>query len=190
MTSPEHVAAEGLPTFKIRELGEIEGRDFNGVVLEGGIEAIRYAARFFMEAACLMGVEEAAALRRPAPASHANAVGWRPEFQTGTPIVATGNCRIFLALMVGKHTGKDIVLPLYYLNAMPLEMDECKCSEEHDEGCPTTGWFYDESNFEYEHCYYRAEGEVVAWAELPSGADVRALLTAPPDSCPQKANPR
>lgn len=98
-------------------------------------------------------------------------------FQNGTPTVNKGDCRVFCALMVSRHTGKDLVLPLYYLNQMPLEKEECDCAEEHDEGCPTTGWFYDNSNFDYDNCYWPAEGEVVAWAELPKAEVVRSAFT-------------
>ena len=104
----------------------------------------------------------------------ANAVGLL--FQTGTPPVMRGSMGCFICLSTGKTTGMDGVKPLYYLNEYPLEYDECKCSKEHDDGCPTTGWFYDESNFDYENCYYQAAGEIVAWAELPSPVHVRAAL--------------
>lgn len=100
------------------------------------------------------------------------------EFQTGTPGIAKGSMRRFIALIVSKHSGKDYVSPLYYLNGYPLEYEECICgadSDAHDDGCPTTGWFYDESNFDYESCYHPVPGDVVSWAELPSPEAARAL---------------
>lgn len=104
-------------------------------------------------------------------------------WQRGIPEVERGGYKTFVCLMVSRHTGKDFVLPLDYLNAMPLETaDDCKCAEEHDDGCPFTGWFYNNSNYEYEDCWWRAEGEIVGWAKLPSAAEARAALPNPSDT--------
>jgi hypothetical protein len=105
------------------------------------------------------------------------------QFQAGIPDIAAGSMRCFIALMVSRHSGKDCILPLYYLNGYPLEYEECQCGDNadaHDDGCPTTGWFYDESNFDYENCYHPIAGEVVAWAELPSPETARSLLPEVP----------
>jgi len=81
-------------------------------------------------------------------------------------------------------TGRDWTMPAYYLNAYPLEYEDCVCNshEDHGEndGCPTTGWFYDESNFDYENCYHPVTGTVVAWAKIPSAEDVIASLPVQP----------
>ena len=121
----------------------------------------------------VFGPDKVTALAHPSPATTAAL-----EFQTGTPDIAKGSMRRFIALIVSKHSGKDYVSPLYYLNGYPLEYEECICgadSDAHDDGCPTTGWFYDESNFDYENCYHPVPGDVVSWAELPSPEAARAL---------------
>lgn len=60
----------------------------------------------------------------------------------------------------------------YYLNNYLLDRDGgCdKCSDssvDHSDGCPTTGWFYDESNFDYDNCYHPINSEVLEWAVIP-----------------------
>lgn len=94
------------------------------------------------------------------------------------PEVAAGDNKIFI-ILTEHENGKRFVLPAYYLNRFPLEYEDCKCDtdKDHDDGCPTTGWFYDESNFEYEHCYWKVTGTVLAWAPLPTAADVQAALS-------------
>lgn len=87
----------------------------------------------------------------------------------GVPDVELGGMKCVLAYC--KHTGgRESVLPAYYLHGYPLSYEDCVCDsdkEHSDDGCPTTGWFYDESNFEYDHLYHVIEGEVLGWAELP-----------------------
>lgn len=62
-------------------------------------------------------------------------------------------------------------IPAYYLNEYPLE-DEC--GGENNK----TGWFYDESNFEWDDCYYPIEGDVIAYAPMPSAEAVHAALVS------------
>jgi hypothetical protein len=100
------------------------------------------------------------------------------------PDVPKGQMRACIIMHRSKHTGKNFTMPAYYLNAYPLEFEDgCgdeKCEDEHDDGCPVTGWFYDNANFEYENCYYRIEGECLAWALIPDAVAVGAALEAPP----------
>lgn len=104
------------------------------------------------------------------------------EFRPGDeiPDVPRGNIQACIILMRSRHTGKNFTQPAYYLNGYPLEFEDgCgdpKCEDEHDDGCPVTGWFYDNANFEYENCYYRIEGECLAWALIPKASDVEAAL--------------
>lgn len=99
--------------------------------------------------------------------------------RSGLPDVKTGHQKCFVAMTRNKE-GRECVFAAYYLNAYPLEYDDCVCKAEddHDDGCPTTGWFYDNSNFEYENCYYEVSGNVIAWAALPTADDVKASFGA------------
>lgn len=95
----------------------------------------------------------------------------RMQFHGGLPSVEEGWLRCFI--VVTEKSTKN-TMPAYYLNKHPLEHDDCICASESDhsaDGCPVTGWFYDEANFEYENCYYRIESPIVAWAELPTKDD-------------------
>jgi len=117
-----------------------------------------------------------AVLAVPAKAETPNRVGL-VFTQDGAPEVPKGSHRTFI-IMARHREGKEYVTPAYYLNAFPLEYDDCICGSEddHEDGCPTTGWFYDESNFEYQNCYWAIEGKVLAWAPIPSAEDVKAIL--------------
>lgn len=103
------------------------------------------------------------------------------DFKTsGVPEVKEGGQGIFIIVTRNKD-GKCFCYPAYYLNAMPLEyQDDCAdrgCTHpENEDGCPTTGWFYDESNFEYDNCFHPIDDEVLAWAPVPKAADVLAAL--------------
>jgi hypothetical protein len=85
-------------------------------------------------------------------------------------------------IMTRNKDNREAVFPAYYLNAYPLNYDEpcedrgCPKDAEHEDGCPTTGWFYDESNFEYDNCYHSISAEVIAWAHLPSLEAVKGSL--------------
>lgn len=102
------------------------------------------------------------------------------EFKTeGTPEIAHGAMKGFVVMTRNKE-GREAVFYAYYLNAHALEYDDgcdekrgCPKDAEHSDGCPTTGWFYDESNFDYENCYHPLNADVVAWAALPIVADVK-----------------
>lgn len=105
------------------------------------------------------------------------------QFHPGeqTPPVDKGRMRCFIVVLKGESTGRLSTTPLYYLRDYPLNFEEgCgaeDCEDTHEDGCPVTGWFYDESNFDCENCYYHASGEVLAWSELPSPDDALAALS-------------
>jgi len=103
---------------------------------------------------------------------------WEFKFaEAAAPDVPCGGMGCFILLTKTSREGHDRyhTYPAYYLNEHPLEMEDCNCAAEHDDGCPTTGWFYDNSNFEYENCYYPVEGEIIAYAEIP-GPDIALKL--------------
>lgn len=86
-------------------------------------------------------------------------------------------CFIILVRRVEGHEG--FTMAAWYLNAYPLDMEDCRCDQEHDDGCPTTGWFYDSSNFEYDNCYHHVEGTVVSYAPIPTAEQAAASLKGP-----------
>ena len=102
----------------------------------------------------------------------------------GVPDVKPGSMKLCIVAGLSKE-GRKTCFPAYYLNAYPLVYEEdcvergCPKDEDHSDGCPTTGWFYDESNFEYKNCYWRIDGEVVAWAPWPDREAVHAAILAP-----------
>ena len=94
-----------------------------------------------------------------------------------TPPVKPGSIQSFIVLT--EREGRKASFAAYYLNQYPLAYEDgCEapeCAEgKHEDGCPTTGWFYDESNFEYDHCYYRLKGTVLAWAPIPKPDEIFA----------------
>lgn len=97
-----------------------------------------------------------------------------------TPEVKSGNLGTFI-IMVRHKNGHEGVIPAYYLNEYPLEMDDgCDapdCEDTHEDGCPHTGWFYDESNLDYQNCYYRIDAEVLAWSRLPTVDEVKSSIS-------------
>lgn len=104
------------------------------------------------------------------------------EFVTeAVPPVKPGHMELFIVAGVSKE-GRKTCYPAYYLNAYPLEYQDdceergCPKDQNHDDGCPTTGWFYDESNFEYDNCYHPINGDVIAWATWPDRNVVHAAL--------------
>lgn len=102
------------------------------------------------------------------------------------PEVPAGDIRGFIIAarrkhdgQVGHHDGEVRTFCAWYLNGYRLQYeDQCpQCPGPDEDGncpgsdygeCPTTGWFRDESSLEYENCYYRVEGDVLAFAEIPA----------------------
>lgn len=97
------------------------------------------------------------------------------HFRNGTdiPDIKPGTMEDCIVVTENENGGQH-AYAAYYLNAYPLEHDECTCDSEHDDGCPTTGWFYDSSNFEYDNCYFAINAKVLYWAPIPSAADILA----------------
>jgi hypothetical protein len=79
-------------------------------------------------------------------------------------------------IVVSEREGERFTYAAYYLQGFPLLYEECVCvdgeTQHHSDGCPTTGWYYDQSNFEFEHCFWPIEGTVIAWAEIPTPAQI------------------
>lgn len=95
-------------------------------------------------------------------------------FRDGTPDIKLGTMEDYIVVTENEKGGK-YAYAAYYLNAYPLERDECTCREgEHDDGCPATGWFHDNSNWEYDNCYFEISAKVLCWAPIPSAADIVA----------------
>lgn len=99
-------------------------------------------------------------------------------YKGDTPPVERGYMKSFIVTVRRKpHPGRsrDVwTFAAYYLNQYGLRYEDgCgaeDCEEKHDGECPTTGWFEDNANPEYENCFYKilAEGdEVIEWAEIP-----------------------
>ena len=98
-----------------------------------------------------------------------------------TPPVKPGSMQSFIVLT--EREGRKASFAAHYLNQYPLEYEDgCEapeCAEgKHEDGCPTTGWFYDESNFDYDHCYFRLDGTVLAWAPIPEPDEIIATKSA------------
>jgi hypothetical protein len=89
------------------------------------------------------------------------------------PDVRKGSYETFI-VVTENADGKHFCFPADYLNAFPLEYSECQCKgeEEHGEGCPTTGWFYNNSNYEYEDCFHPISARLLRWAPIPKAAEV------------------
>lgn len=93
------------------------------------------------------------------------------------PEVGRGDMGCFILLI--KRGERHTALPAWYLNRHPLDYEDCICGEDHEDGCPTTGWFHDSSNFDYEHCYQSVEGEIVAWSPIPTVDEALANMRGP-----------
>lgn len=95
------------------------------------------------------------------------------------PGVRPRQMRCFIIALRTEDRKKIVTIPAFYLNAYPLDYGEEHCPDcpgpdedgdcpgENNDDCPTTGWYYDHSNFDYEHCYHRIAGTVLAFAEIP-----------------------
>lgn len=97
------------------------------------------------------------------------------KFSDGSTLPEVRRGSLMDCIIVTEHSGQRASFAAYYLNAFPLDHgDDCICKTEadHDDGCPTTGWFYDESNFEYDNCYHAVTGTVLLWAPIPKAAEI------------------
>lgn len=102
------------------------------------------------------------------------------KFSDGATLPEVKRGHMMACIIVTEREGKRFSFAAYYLNGFPLDHgDECICrtEAEHDDGCPTTGWFYDESNFEYDNCYHPVSGTVLAWTPIPKAAEILSLTS-------------
>lgn len=94
-------------------------------------------------------------------------------FKTGTPTVPSREMRYFL---IAGGEGKPIWgawylqdYPLHYEDGCPnKDREGFTCSCENGDGCETTGWFEETSNFDYDEFYKKLPQEPVAFAEQPT----------------------
>ncbi len=110
---------------------------------------------------------EALAMRR------STTVQWHDGKET--PTVAKSYEKALTVAVRRGTSGKAYVFPACYLNAMPLVYPrECICENEadHDDGCPTSGWFTFVTSNGYDSGVYERllspGDELLAWAELPT----------------------
>lgn len=94
------------------------------------------------------------------------------------PDVPQGRMRQFIIAVRGSPPGTMLTMPAWFLNQVPLPYGgtcpQCPhsepkdtCSKGRTDQCPTTGWFYNESNFEARNCFYLIDGTILAFAEFP-----------------------
>lgn len=95
------------------------------------------------------------------------------------PDVKPGNMRAVL-VVTRSEEGKSFCYAGYYLNRYPLEYEDLPDDAETDDYgmVLTTGWFHDESNWEYDNCYHAINRPIVAWASLPSADSVLAAINS------------
>lgn len=160
MTTPKEAleaARNALVALRVRLNAEpaVQGRGWVslGIVLNDAVEKANSA----------LASLEGDAVERVALAFHSG---------ENVPEVKIGSMQCCIVVTENEQ-GKHFAFPGYYLNAYPLQYDECRCDEPCEDGCPTTGWFYDESNWEYENCYYPISSKILRWALIP---DARAIL--------------
>ena len=102
------------------------------------------------------------------------------EFEDGdTPSEVNGSNYFFVACR-SRHDGKVRVFGAYYLNAEPLHYEDgcanCpddadKCPSSHGNGCPTTGWFTEAYDADYDQSWERVDGAVLGFAKQPQFPD-------------------
>lgn len=98
------------------------------------------------------------------------------EFADGdTPTNVNGIAYFFVACR-SRHDGKVRVFGAYYLSDEPLHYEdgcaECpsnedECPAHHGFGCPTTGWFTETYDAEYDRSWERVDGTVLGFAKQP-----------------------
>lgn len=103
------------------------------------------------------------------------------EFTNGaTPDTPPGSEKYFLVACRSRHDGKVRVFGAYRLNgallhyedgcaSCPEDADQCPMS--HGDGCPTTGWFKEIYDADYDRSWERLRGDVIAYAPQPKWPD-------------------
>lgn len=107
---------------------------------------------------------------------------WQPG--ETVPPAKNGAARVVIvAVSRAQQRGKVYTFPAQYLNAYPLNYEDCICASDDDhpdDGCPTTGWFTERSDEEYDSSYQSllsGDDVLVAWREIePHPLDARNLL--------------
>lgn len=105
------------------------------------------------------------------------------------PSIPVGTQRSFIVAVRRAHSGKVYSFPAIYLNGYQLVYETGECPKGNgcegngcDDGCPTTGWYSDSSEGEYDHNYAKlalAPGdEFLAWSPIQQfDPDRVALVT-------------
>ena len=92
------------------------------------------------------------------------------------PDVQKGAVKTFLVSFLNIKTNKRYVTTADYLNWYPLDMDtdDCICEreEDHNDGCPSTGWFDSVPSAEYDRFYtpmnlQSHDVKMEAWSNFP-----------------------
>lgn len=90
------------------------------------------------------------------------------------PDVKPHNMKEFIVAVFRQHSGKVYSFAASYLNAYPLNYDDCICKSEHlhlDDGCPTTGWFEqtddDEFAYRFNSLNLKDGDRLMGWREIP-----------------------
>lgn len=84
------------------------------------------------------------------------------------PAVAVGSNGKFLILH--ETNGYRMLSSAFYLNEYPVTMEygcgHAACRDTHGAGCPVTGWYGLDSNFDFEEGRRPILGTVISWAEI------------------------
>lgn len=107
---------------------------------------------------------------------------WRKPGET--PEISAGSMREFIIAVKRARNGKVYSFGATYLNAYPLNYEDCpkgrdaleRC-EGCDDGCPTTGWFGVEGNDDGEHfqtLYMDKGDEFLGWRNVPQWPESRS----------------
>jgi len=108
----------------------------------------------------------------------------RRDWRDGSeiPPVPKGQEREYIVAVFRTSSGKVYSFSSSYLNAMPLQYDDCPigneasgCSACTDDGCPTTGWFYltgnDGDGGSYQSLDLKDGDKIMGWREIPKWED-------------------
>lgn len=115
-------------------------------------------------------------------------VAWREALEI--PSVPKGGEREYIVAVYRAHSGKVYSFACTYLNATPLNCDECplgneahSCGKCTDDGCPFTGWYRltgdDGESGSYQSLHLETGDEIRGWREIPRWEDRAALASAP-----------
>lgn len=120
----------------------------------------------------------------------ADSVWFRPGV---APEIPRGTERSFIVAVRRARNGKTYSFPAIYLNAYPLLYESGDCPKGNgcagdgcDDGCPTTGWYSESSDGDYDSNYTRlhldAGDEFLAWSAIPQFDPDNSVLSQPTDA--------